>query len=112
MAIIDPPNTINPVSILLRWRGTGLISHFSKTLMMSLYILLMVQGSIIIFCNLQVTHHMQYPPGTETVYSYFESRGGKFTETVFFGLQYILKVQKPMCYYLDSSLVQCISFTC
>ena len=25
------------------------------------------------------------------VYSYFESRGGKFPETVFFGLQYILK---------------------
>ena len=41
---------------------------------------------------LQVTHHLQYPPGTELVYSYFESRGGKFSETVFFGLQYILKV--------------------
>ena len=34
---------------------------------------------------------MQYPPNTTTVYSYFESRGGKFPETVFFGLQYILK---------------------
>lgn len=37
------------------------------------------------------SHHRQYPPGTETVYSYFESRGGAFPETVFFGLQYILK---------------------
>lgn len=37
------------------------------------------------------THWKQYPPGTETVYSYFESRGGAFEETVFFGLQYILK---------------------
>ena len=34
---------------------------------------------------------MQYPPNTTTVYSYFESRGGKFPHTVFFGLQYILK---------------------
>ncbi|CAG0879527.1 unnamed protein product [Darwinula stevensoni] len=38
-----------------------------------------------------VSHHMQYPPGTTRVYSYFESRGGKFPSTVFFGLQYILK---------------------
>ncbi|XP_003384858.1 PREDICTED: nicotinamide phosphoribosyltransferase-like [Amphimedon queenslandica] len=37
------------------------------------------------------THYLQYPPGTTTVYSYFESRGGKHPQTVFFGLQYILK---------------------
>lgn len=29
----------------------------------------------------------QYPPGTEYVYSYIESRGGKYRDTVFFGLQ-------------------------
>lgn len=29
----------------------------------------------------------QYPEGTEIVYSYIESRGGKYDETVFFGLQ-------------------------
>lgn len=34
---------------------------------------------------------MQYPPNTTTVFSYFESRGGKFESTVFFGLQYIIK---------------------
>ncbi|XP_060577415.1 LOW QUALITY PROTEIN: nicotinamide phosphoribosyltransferase-like [Ruditapes philippinarum] len=39
----------------------------------------------------KVTHHMQYPPNTTNVYSYFESRGGKFEKTVFFGLQYIIK---------------------
>jgi nicotinamide phosphoribosyltransferase len=39
----------------------------------------------------KVSHHKQYPPGTESVYSYFESRGGEFPETVFFGLQYILE---------------------
>lgn len=37
------------------------------------------------------THWKQYPPGTERVYSYFESRGGKWAEVVFFGLQYYLK---------------------
>ncbi|CAD5112986.1 DgyrCDS2190 [Dimorphilus gyrociliatus] len=39
----------------------------------------------------KVTHHRQYPTNTTKVYSYFESRGGKFEKTVFFGLQYILK---------------------
>jgi nicotinamide phosphoribosyltransferase len=37
------------------------------------------------------THWKQYPPGTEQVYSYFESRGGKWHDVVFFGLQYYLK---------------------
>ncbi len=37
------------------------------------------------------THWKQYPPGTEQVYSYFESRGGKWSDVVFFGLQYYLK---------------------
>jgi nicotinamide phosphoribosyltransferase len=39
----------------------------------------------------KLTHWKQYPPGTEKVYSYFESRGGLFEETVFFGLQYYLQ---------------------
>mgnify|MGYP002776505236 CR=1 FL=1 len=33
----------------------------------------------------------QYPPGTEYIYSYIESRGGKYDETVFFGLQAFIK---------------------
>lgn len=33
----------------------------------------------------------QYPSGTEYVYSYIESRGGKYDETVFFGLQAFIK---------------------
>lgn len=37
------------------------------------------------------SHYKMYPQGTENVYSYFESRGGKFNEVVFFGLHYILK---------------------
>lgn len=39
----------------------------------------------------KVSHYLQYPKGTSNVYSYFESRGGKFKEVVFFGLQYYLK---------------------
>jgi nicotinamide phosphoribosyltransferase len=37
------------------------------------------------------THWKQYPPGTEHVYSYLESRGGMFGQIVFFGLQYYLE---------------------
>jgi len=33
----------------------------------------------------------QYPPGTQYIYSHLMSRGGQFDNTVFFGLQYILK---------------------
>lgn len=33
----------------------------------------------------------QYPPGTEYVYSYIESRGGVWPSTVFFGLQAFIK---------------------
>lgn len=33
----------------------------------------------------------QYPEGTEYVYSYIESRGGKWDKTVFFGLQMFIK---------------------
>ena len=39
----------------------------------------------------KVSHWRQYPPNTKTVYSYFESRGGRFRDIVFFGLQYYLK---------------------
>lgn len=37
------------------------------------------------------SHHKLYLPGTQYIYSYLESRGGKFNETVFYGLQYFLK---------------------
>jgi nicotinamide phosphoribosyltransferase len=39
----------------------------------------------------KVSHWLQYPPETTAMYSYVESRGGKYPVTVFFGLQYILK---------------------
>lgn len=34
---------------------------------------------------------VQYPENTETVFSYIESRGGKYNELVFFGLQAFIK---------------------
>ena len=43
----------------------------------------------------KVTHWKQYPPGSQYVYSYYESRGGMPPKTVFFGLQYYLK--KYLC---------------
>jgi nicotinamide phosphoribosyltransferase len=37
------------------------------------------------------THWPQYPKGTSKVYSYLESRGGKFNNTLFYGLQILMK---------------------
>lgn len=37
------------------------------------------------------SQYNQYPHGTEYVYSYVESRGGKYDTTVFFGLQAFIK---------------------
>ncbi|WMN12490.1 nicotinate phosphoribosyltransferase [Marivirga salinae] len=37
------------------------------------------------------SHHKLYYPGTNKVYSYLESRGGKFNSTVFYELQYFIK---------------------
>lgn len=39
----------------------------------------------------KVSHYLQYPPGTTSMFSYIESRGGEYDRTVFFGLQYYLK---------------------
>lgn len=40
----------------------------------------------------KISHYKQYPPGTQRVYSYFESRSGSvYPETLFFGLQYWLR---------------------
>ena len=39
----------------------------------------------------KASHFLQYPPKTTRLFSYLESRGGKYPATRFFGLQYILK---------------------
>lgn len=46
----------------------------------------------------KASHWVQYPKGTEKVYAYVESRGGKFDQSVFFGMQMWLKeyLSKPI----------------
>lgn len=39
----------------------------------------------------KASHFLQYPPNTTSMFSYLESRGGRFGSTVFFGLQYLLE---------------------
>ncbi len=39
----------------------------------------------------KTSHYLQYPPNTEIVSSYIESRGGEYDYSVFFGLQMFLK---------------------
>ncbi len=39
----------------------------------------------------KASHWLQYPPGTQGLFAYLESRGGRYPATLFFGLQYILK---------------------
>lgn len=38
----------------------------------------------------KASHWLQYPSGVSSMYSYFESRGGRYSSTVFAGLQYYL----------------------
>jgi nicotinamide phosphoribosyltransferase len=48
----------------------------------------------------KITHHKQYPPDSQKVYSYLECReGAMFPETMFFGLQAMLKA------YLEGPVV-------
>lgn len=39
----------------------------------------------------KASHWLQYPPNTSRVYSYIESRGGRYNKTLFFGLQGFIK---------------------
>lgn len=39
----------------------------------------------------KLSHWVQYPPNTTSMFSYLESRGGKYGQTVMFGLQPILR---------------------
>ncbi len=48
----------------------------------------------------KVTQYSQMKKDTQNIYSYFESRGGKWNDVVFFGLQYLLKE------YLQGEVIQ------
>ena len=40
----------------------------------------------------KMSHFKQYPPGTQRVYSYFESRSGStYPQTTFFGVHFLLR---------------------
>lgn len=48
--------------------------------------------NLLILCDsYKVAMHQMYPPKTEHVYSYIESRGGPSSHTLFFGLQMFIK---------------------
>ena len=51
----------------------------------------MTENILLLTDSYKISHWKQYPPKTQNIYSYFESRGGMFENTVFFGLQYISK---------------------
>lgn len=50
-----------------------------------------IVNSLIDTDSYKISHRNQYPPNTDKVYSYIESRGGDFDKTVFFGLQPLLQ---------------------
>lgn len=54
----------------------------------------------------KASHWLQYPPDVASMYSYFESRGGRYRDTVFFGLQYYLLryLSQPVtCAHVDEA---------
>jgi nicotinamide phosphoribosyltransferase len=53
-----------------------------------------MENLILLTDSYKITHHLQYPPNTTKIYSYFESRGSSnptWNSVLFFGLQYIVK---------------------
>jgi nicotinamide phosphoribosyltransferase len=50
-----------------------------------------MQNIILNADSYKASHYLQYPPGTTRVSSYVESRGGRYDDLVFFGLQAFLK---------------------
>lgn len=56
------------------------------------------------------SHHKLYYPGTTKIHSYLESRGGKFDETLFFGLQYFIKEYLTGEVITQSDLDEAIAF--
>jgi len=50
----------------------------------------MALSSVLDTDSYKLSHWVQYPKKTTGMSSYFESRGGKFDKTLFFGLQYLL----------------------
>ena len=88
---VSLPGRVSFEKVNKRWFKKKCAISFSCSLLQLLVHVLIRPCFTLCMCCYKVTHHKQYPENTSTVYSYFESRGGKFPKTVFFGLQYILK---------------------
>lgn len=54
----------------------------------------------------KVSHWKQYPEGTTNVFSFLESRGGRYAEVIFFGLQYILKKYFTGCVVTEEKIAE------
>lgn len=55
-------------------------------------------------------HHLQYPPGTQKLFGYLESRGGRYGQTLFFGLQGLIKeylTQQVTDAHIDEAVTFC-----
>lgn len=51
----------------------------------------------------KASHYLQYPPNTSAMFSYIESRGGRYDRTLFFGLQMLLK--EYLCQPITSAMI-------
>ncbi len=58
------------------------------------------------------SHSKLYPPGTTNLYSYLESRGGKYNSTVFFGLQFLVKEYLEGKVFDQADVEEAESFIC
>jgi nicotinamide phosphoribosyltransferase len=54
----------------------------------------------------KATHWKQYPPGTEIVYSYLESRGGMFPSAEVVGAQYILEDKLAGQFFMPNDILE------
>ena len=57
----------------------------------------------------KTSHYRQFPPGTQSMFSYIASRGGLFDKTLFFGLQPILQdlTQRITLQHVDEAEAFC-----
>ena len=51
----------------------------------------------------KASHYLQYPPEASGMFSYVESRGGRYGRTLFFGLQMLLKTY--LCRPIDLAMI-------
>ncbi|SMG56144.1 nicotinate phosphoribosyltransferase [Paraburkholderia susongensis] len=52
----------------------------------------------------KASHYLQYPPDASAMFSYIESRGGRYERTLFFGLQMLLK--EYLCRPITAAMIE------